>query len=216
MNISSAVTTTGGIDLRNNIFANNQTLGTERYAIYCGAASTVFSNIDHNDYYATGANLGYTGGSNKVDLAAWQAATGQDAHSISADPLYVNTTDLQLQTGSPAIGRGTALSTVTDDYLGTTRHMFKPTIGAYEYAPLNFFMWTGLTDDDWNTTTNWSPNGVPGQNDDAGVPDDPASNPDVFPVVPAGTFSVDELYVGPGATIDIPNGAELNVKNMNP
>jgi len=216
MNISSAVTTTGGIDLRNNIFANNQTLGTERYAIYCGAASTVFSHIDHNDYYATGANLGYTGGSNKVDLAAWQAATGQDAHSVAADPLYVSTTDLQLQTGSPAIGRGTAIGLVDDDYAGTPRHMFKPTIGAYEYAPLNFYMWTGLTDDDWNTGTNWSPNGVPGQTDDAGVPDDPASDPDVFPVVPSGTFSVDELYVGPGATIDVPNGATLNVKNLNP
>src|SRR2546430_9616746 len=38
----------GSVDLRDNILANSQTLGT-RYAIYSGAAASVYSNIDYND-----------------------------------------------------------------------------------------------------------------------------------------------------------------------
>ena len=49
---------------------------------------------DYNDLYATnGANVVETDegfGPSYATLAAWQAASGQDAHSISADPLFAD------------------------------------------------------------------------------------------------------------------------------
>jgi len=58
---------------------------------------------------------------------------------------------------------------------------------------------------------------VPGINEDAGVPDSPPGFPN-FPVVPVsgGPFNVDELFLGPGATVTIPVNATLNVKNTTP
>jgi hypothetical protein len=125
---------------------------------------------------------------------------------------------LHLQNGSPCKGEASVLDAVDVDHDGNPRHPFKPTIGAYDYPPPGFYMWTGQVDNNWNTAGNWSPNGVPGINDDAGVPADPASDPDVFPTVPVtgGPFFVDELYVGQNATLTIPNGATLNVNNTSP
>lgn len=57
--VTSGVTLAGAVDVRNNIFANTQAGGsTERYSIYSGAANTVFSNINFNDYTSAGPNLG--------------------------------------------------------------------------------------------------------------------------------------------------------------
>jgi hypothetical protein len=95
--------------------------------------------------------------------------------------------------------------------------MFKPTIGAYEYPPLNFFMWTGLINGDWNNAGNWIPAGVPGLDDDVGIPADPASDPDVFPNIANGvTSSCDELYLGPESTVIVEPGGTLIIRNENP
>ena len=54
---------------------------------------------DYNDLYATdGAHVGYDGVACPT-LAGWQAASGQDANSISADPLFADaaTGDVHLQ-----------------------------------------------------------------------------------------------------------------------
>ncbi len=214
-------------DIRNNIIENNLGLlgaiGYGACGIYAETSAAQFSVINYNDYYvnATGTGVNALGKisttTTATTIAAWRTATSQDARSINSDPLYVSTTDLHLQTGSPAIGRATALTLVTDDYDGTLRHLFKPTIGAFEYAPLNFYMWTasGSPNTDWNTAGNWSPAGVPGSTDDAGIPTNPVGG-QFFPIVPAGTFSVDELFVGPNASVNVPNGSTLNVLNTAP
>lgn len=67
-------------DLRNNIFANTQTAGNTRYAIYSGAANTVFSNIDYNNYYTLGAALGFIG-SARTTLADIQTGFGGNINS---------------------------------------------------------------------------------------------------------------------------------------
>jgi hypothetical protein len=214
VNITSVVTAANSIDLRNNIFANSQTIGTQRYAIYCSASNAVFSSINNNDYYTTGANLGYLT-VNVLDLAAWKTATGQDNKSISADPLY--TTWLQLLPGTPCNGKAIALSAVTVDINGATRHFFKPTIGAYEYAPNNLWTWTGLAgggDNSWTTNANWDKGTAPTLNDNAFVPADPASNPDVFPNVAAGiTGNCADLYIQAGGSVTVQPTGTLNVKN---
>jgi hypothetical protein len=134
INVLSGVTATGAIKLINNIFVNSQTAGNERYAIYCGAAYTVFSSIGYNDYTTTGANLGFMTTDSVVDLAAWKIATGQDVHSISDNPLFTSSVDLLPIPTSPVIGAAVALlpGIVDFDINGTPRSITAPTIGAYE------------------------------------------------------------------------------------
>ncbi|MBW6460133.1 MAG: right-handed parallel beta-helix repeat-containing protein [Bacteroidales bacterium] len=119
------------MDIRDNIFSNTMT-GTspKNYTVFA-ITGTTFATIDYNDYYTTGAALGYFG-SEKADLAAWQAATGQDASSISGDPLFVSATNLQPETGSPVLATGTPISGITTDILDVTRDATDPSMGAYE------------------------------------------------------------------------------------
>lgn len=95
---------------------------------------------DHNILLATGTD-GVTGvfnGAAVNTLTDWQTATGQDATSIAADPLFVAATaatpDLHVQSGSPALGAGTPIASVSTDFAGTARSATTPTIGAYEVA----------------------------------------------------------------------------------
>ena len=72
--------------------------------------------IDHNLYYATDPSLGLAAirgtGADPVaaaaDLAQWQQISGQEAHSLQADPMFVSAEDrdYRLRPGSPAIGAG--------------------------------------------------------------------------------------------------------------
>jgi hypothetical protein len=142
--------------IKNNIFYNarSTTSGAgKNYAI--GVAGTAPNptglTSNFNDLYATGT-AGFVGLFNTVDrttLANWQSATGQDANSISADPLFVSpngtatTVDLHLQSGSPAIAAGTPitsttvnpLSGITNDFDGDNRNPSTPDIGADERTP---------------------------------------------------------------------------------
>lgn len=133
--INSTVT---GCDVRNNIFANAMTgtTGFKSYAIYAGT-SVVFGTIDYNDYYATGpiAMFGYANGADVADLAAWKTYTGQDVHSISAEPGFTSATDLHINVNSPNVeSRGTPLAGVTSDFDGDARSESLPDLGADEYA----------------------------------------------------------------------------------
>ncbi|MBN1672443.1 MAG: right-handed parallel beta-helix repeat-containing protein [Kiritimatiellae bacterium] len=70
-----------GATLRNNIIVATNASGGGCIS-WDGLWGAV--NSDYNDLYATnGAESGWT-------LAAWQAATGEDTHSISCDPLFVD------------------------------------------------------------------------------------------------------------------------------
>ncbi len=123
---------TGGLDIRNNIFANTQTAGATRYAFYSEAAASVYSSINFNDYFSTGS-VGFLGGA-RATLAEWQTATGQDANSVAVDPLFVSATDLHLQSGSPMINAGTPVVEVTTDIDGDPRSATTPDIGADEFS----------------------------------------------------------------------------------
>lgn len=120
INITSGITTASSVDIRNNLFINSQTYGTQRYAIYSGAANTVYSFIDYNNYVTAGANLGYLG-SNRLDLTAWQGATLQDANSKSVAVTFAGAPDLHLAGAS--VGDVNLLGTylLADDIDGDTR-----------------------------------------------------------------------------------------------
>ena len=120
------------LDIRNNIFFIDATVGTDRFAIISNSANTAFSLIDFNDYYTTASNLGYIAAANQANLAAWKIATGKDVSSISADPQLASTTDLRPGPLSPLLLAATPIAGITTDYLNITRNVTTPTIGAYE------------------------------------------------------------------------------------
>ncbi|MGC2235789.1 MAG: hypothetical protein WA584_06485 [Pyrinomonadaceae bacterium] len=127
--IETPVTTVGALDVRNNIFANQETIGT-RYGVYNAspALATVFSTINNNDYFAQ--NVGFQT-SARATLANWQAATGQDSLSLAVDPLFVSTADLHLQAGSPMLAQGNTATGVNNDFDNELRDN-APDIGADE------------------------------------------------------------------------------------
>ena len=66
-----------------------------------------------------------------TDWETYRSASGQDVHSIAADPLL--NTDYTLQDNSPCINAGLTISTVTNDYNGEQRPIgSKYDIGAFE------------------------------------------------------------------------------------
>jgi hypothetical protein len=134
--IDDSITAAGAVDLRNNILANTQTVGTQ-YSVYVDTPATnaVFSSIDNNDYFSTD-NVGNLGGTVRATLSAWQTATGSDAASRAEDPLFVSATDFHLQPSSTLLGAGTSIAAVTVDIDGEARDN-PPDIGADEIpAPL--------------------------------------------------------------------------------
>lgn len=127
----------------NNIFENNIVNATSQN-LFLHSFTTSEPEpavLDYNLYFsAMGATAGiwewnhtrYKG------FAAYQAATGQDAHSIFANPLFLSTTtpDLQVESSSPAVNAGNNLGPTvvgTLDFAGNPR-VEGPAIdiGAYE------------------------------------------------------------------------------------
>ncbi|MEO8513343.1 MAG: T9SS type A sorting domain-containing protein [Ignavibacteria bacterium] len=116
INITSGVTTANGIDVRNNIFANTQTVGTNRYAFYSGAVSTVYSNINYNCYYSGGPNIGNIGATDRAAIINWRTGTGKDVQSFSILPVFLSSTNLRVQPYDLSVsGRGNYISTVNND-----------------------------------------------------------------------------------------------------
>ncbi|MEF9476710.1 T9SS type A sorting domain-containing protein [Chryseobacterium sp. 1B4] len=136
LNITNGVTGAGGIDVRNNIFVNTQTQAGDRYAIYAGAASSVFSTINYNNFYSTGTNLGYIGGAAKATLADIQAGFGGNVNSLNILPVFVSATDFHLSaTGNTALdNKGTPVAEVTLDADGNTRNTLTPDLGSFEFT----------------------------------------------------------------------------------
>jgi len=123
--------TTGMLNnsIENNIIANN-------FSVYdldvptLAAGSTAINNntSDYNLFYRRGGALKFTTGGTYVGwgstpstLSGWQGASGQDAHSIVADPLFLaggtGALAYELGSNSAARGAGATLSpTVTADF----------------------------------------------------------------------------------------------------
>jgi hypothetical protein len=200
-----------GTEVRNNIFVNRMTgsNGSECFAIFSYSGS-VFNSIDHNNYHVSGPNtmLGYLV-SPIATLAAWQAATGQDVHSISANPLFTGTESHLQNPASPCIGSGAPVTVVTHDYSGIPRHPVYPTIGAREYVPASY--WLGNTNA-WNSGSNWNRNVVPDDSYNVIIPTSPAGGN--YPVVPSGVFECHSLYLESGASLNIQG--QLKVINTQP
>ena len=130
----------------NNIFVNarGNSGGTgQHYAVVYGGSgggSPVGLTAGGNLFLAsgTGGVFGFYG-IDVITLSTWQSATGQDASSAVADPIFVNpngsatTVDLHIAANSPANNSGLALAVVSTDFDGQSRSASTPAIGADEF-----------------------------------------------------------------------------------
>jgi parallel beta-helix repeat protein len=97
----------GNLDFRNNLLQGPLGLDMD-------GASQASLNSNHNDIVASDHVA--IGSSAYPTLGDWQV-TGQDAQSLSLDPVFFNSngftpTDFQLQAGSPVLGQGANLSSL--------------------------------------------------------------------------------------------------------
>jgi len=120
-------------DLNNNIKVYNNILVNETggYSFY--SKNTSNSVFDHNDLFTTGSYLGSWNTVDQSDLTAWQTASGQDANSLSVEPMFIGPDDPHFP--NPLLNdAGTPLSEVTDDIDGEMRDPTAPDIGADEFC----------------------------------------------------------------------------------
>lgn len=156
---SISSTTQTGIDVRNNIFANNITGGTTSIAhvsVFLPSSATSAMNLtmNNNAYYfgttATAQGVGQAGttaGTNFFTtlpaLAAYtaplSAAGTNDNASIAASTAvpFLSDTDLHVGVGSAVVNVGTPISGITIDFDGDPRSAPAPEIGADELVDPN-------------------------------------------------------------------------------
>ena len=142
INIASGVSSSGAMDIRNNIFSNFQTTATS-YALYSAVTSAnsagAFGQLDYNNYWSNGTNLAYFAGSDQINLAAFTGAF-QNANSEAIQPVFVSSSDLHLQnvTGNQLLdNQGIFIASVTTDIDGATRDLTTPDMGADEFSITN-------------------------------------------------------------------------------
>ncbi|MCS7258200.1 MAG: choice-of-anchor J domain-containing protein, partial [candidate division WOR-3 bacterium] len=123
------------MNVRNNIIYVARSGGSGQYGIYAFNTGSGFVS-NYNDIFVPNGHVGYWN-ANRTDLAAWRAASNQDANSISANPDFVSATNLHINTNSLTVNRkATPITGITTDIDGDARHPNYPDIGADEYTPI--------------------------------------------------------------------------------
>lgn len=124
-----------------NVVTNNVFVTSGRRELLHSDAGNQNNVVDYNLWFAPrGTNdTSFTwNGQNYSSFGDYQSATGQDAHSLFGDPLFVDVVlrDFHLLAGSPAIDAGsdTAGWFAALDFEGTSRPQgARPDIGALEF-----------------------------------------------------------------------------------
>ena len=152
-------------EVRNNILKNSMVCtGTPNiygraYGIMVSGAASMFSIIDNNDFYINGynGNIGQQFTNvigaivNFPTLTSWQTFTGQEAHSITTDPVFTSETNL-IPTTTDMNNAGSFISSVPADITGINRSN-PPDMGAYEFAPDPIITTTDVTEIGMTTVT---------------------------------------------------------------
>lgn len=125
-----------GITFKNNIFSNASAGIMERPNNYSGIIAS-----DYNIF-----NTGYPIGDNDIagpaaflTLSQWQSSYSQDLHSMTGNPLFVGSSNYQLQSGSPAIGKATNLTSLNINSLNYDKiNVARPSLGAWDIGAYAF------------------------------------------------------------------------------
>ena len=150
---SSCILNTGScsnnITTLNNILANytaSQSGTPKHYIVMRQNSIGNLTNINYNDYFINNVSNGYTGyyTSDRITIADWRTATGQDAYSISGDPGFSSATDLSINVNSPNCwninGKGDPTVGISFDIINNTRSTTIAggacDIGAFEFTPV--------------------------------------------------------------------------------
>jgi len=135
----SAIGITFNSNSTNGICKNNAIWSATGNCLYISDNSQAGFVSDYNDLYPTGTGKAGYWTVARLTLLNWQTASGQDANSISANPLFVNpggtaAIDYRLTPASPCIKKGISLIAIFGiDYWGMERSTACD-IGIHEYS----------------------------------------------------------------------------------
>ena len=123
--------------IANNAIYSTSTGTTNGWAcLSMKLAFSAYSFVDNNLCWFPNAKGGTWDATTADSLAAWQAASGFDKHSLNSAPAYVNAAmtgyDFSPAAGSPLIGAGSAANAPTTDFLNAARPS-PPDIGAFQH-----------------------------------------------------------------------------------
>jgi hypothetical protein len=143
-------TTSSAIDLRNNILVNNSTPSSTGLSVAYRRSSTTLTTYsassNNNLFYAgnpSANNLLFYDGTNSFqNLLAYKTfLSNRDGLSVTENPTFVSTTgsnanflNINASVTTQIESGATPVTGITDDYIGTTRNMSTPDIGAWEGA----------------------------------------------------------------------------------
>lgn len=126
-------TPSGGTVVRNCIF--HMRVGGTGYFFNQTSATPGFLTSNNNIVHKVGPRFARIQATNHDTLAAWRTASGEDAKSITSDPLFFNITegseDFRVARSTPGRRLGIPIDSIPRDKDGKRRGS-KPTPGAFE------------------------------------------------------------------------------------
>jgi hypothetical protein len=132
--------TPNDLQVRNNIFSISDASTGVKYMLYL-ATTGAGINSNNNIFNFTNAggttnHIGYRNAAAVTTLSSWQSGSGQDALSLTLDPMFTapSTGDLTPQSAGSNNAGANLLTVVPTDILGTARSA-TPDPGAFEYTP---------------------------------------------------------------------------------
>ena len=122
----------GGSD---NKFVNNIFQSTAGTALYIANGSSI-TELDYNNLFTNGTNIGRWGNTFTIDLNAWKTVSGHDVNSLTVDSEFLSPTELYPQTEALASNGKDLTAVIVEDIDGNSRTV-PVSIGAVEYVALN-------------------------------------------------------------------------------